>query len=167
MNWRKTILFGCCGSGIGRRDILCGGGSAIFSSLIAGLLGDAKTARAQTISGNVTEDDRATVRVVTENYHLALRPSGKFRNIDGGPFVLPLSDQPPGKVLLSEFGLTMHLETQRGDETRNVLIDFGYSSPTLLNNLDILSIDPAKLDAMVLSHGHYDHFGGMVGFLRE
>ena len=43
----------------------------------------------------------------------------------------------------------------------------GYSSPTLLNNLDILGIDPAKLDAMVLSHGHYDHFGGMVGFLRE
>jgi 7,8-dihydropterin-6-yl-methyl-4-(beta-D-ribofuranosyl)aminobenzene 5'-phosphate synthase len=68
-------------------------------------------------------------------------------------------------VLLSEFGLSMHLETQRGDETRNVLIDFGYSSPTLLNNLDILRIDPAKLDAMVLSHGHYDHFGGMVGFL--
>ena len=59
----------------------------------------------------------------------------------------------------------MHLETQRGDETRGVLIDFGYSSPTLLNNLDILRIDPAKLDALVLSHGHYDHFGGMVGFL--
>jgi 7,8-dihydropterin-6-yl-methyl-4-(beta-D-ribofuranosyl)aminobenzene 5'-phosphate synthase len=68
--------------------------------------------------------------------------------------------------LLSEFGLSMHLETQRGNETRNVLIDFGYSSPTLLNNLDILGIDPAKLDSMVLSYGHYDHFGGMVGFLR-
>ena len=60
----------------------------------------------------------------------------------------------------------MHLETQRGSDTRSVLIDFGYSSPTLLNNLDILGIDPAKLDALVLSHGHYDHFGGMVGFLQ-
>src|SRR5260221_9216304 len=160
------MLFGCCESGIGRRDILCSGGSAIFSSLIAALLGGAKPARAQTISSSVPEVDRATIRVVTDNYHFALSPSGKVGDVEVGRIVFPLSDQPPGKVLLSEFGLSMHLETQRGNETRNVLIDFGYSSPTLLNNLDILGIDPAKLDAMVLSHGHYDHFGGMVGFLR-
>ena len=30
----------------------------------------------------------------------------------------------------------------------------------------ILKIDPSSFDAMVLSHGHYDHFGGMVGFLN-
>lgn len=30
----------------------------------------------------------------------------------------------------------------------------------------ILKIDPACFDALVLSHGHYDHFGGMVGFLN-
>jgi len=160
------MLFGCCGSGIGRRDLLCSGGSALFSSLIAALLGDAKPARAQTISGSVPEVDRATIRVVTDNYHFALSPSGKIGDVEVGRIVFPLSEQPPGKVLLSEFGLSMHLETQRGNETRNVLIDFGYSSPTLLNNLDILGIDPAKLNAMVLSHGHYDHFGGMVGFLR-
>src|SRR5260370_8498798 len=159
------MLFGCCESGIGRRDILCSGGSAIFSSLIAALLGDAKPARAQTISGNVAEIDRATVRVVTDNYHFALSPSGKIGDVEVGRIVFPLSDQPPEKVLLSEFDLSMHLETQRGNETRNVLIDFGYSSPTLLNNIDILGIDPAKLDAMVLSHGHSDHFGPMLGFL--
>ena len=128
------MLFGCCESGIGRRDILCSGGSAIFSSLIAALLGDAKPARAQTISGNVPEVDRATVRVVTDNYHFALSPSGKVGDVEVGRIAFPLSEQPPGKVLLSEFGLSMHLETQRGNEMRNVLIDFGYSSPTLLNN---------------------------------
>jgi 7,8-dihydropterin-6-yl-methyl-4-(beta-D-ribofuranosyl)aminobenzene 5'-phosphate synthase len=152
-------------SGIGRRDILCSGGSAVFSSLIAALLGGAKPVRAQTISGNVPEIDRATVRVVTDNYHFALSPSGNIGDVEVGRVGFPLSDQPPGKVLLSEFGLSMHLETQRENETRNILIDFGYSSPTLLNNLEILGIDPTKLDAMVLSHGHYDHFGGMVGFL--
>jgi len=46
-----------------------------------------------------------------------------------------------------------------------VLIDFGYTPEVLLNNMSILKIDPATFDALVLSHGHYDHFGGMVGFL--
>jgi 7,8-dihydropterin-6-yl-methyl-4-(beta-D-ribofuranosyl)aminobenzene 5'-phosphate synthase len=151
--------------GVGRRDVLCSGGSAVFSSLIAALLGGAKPARAQTLSGSVPEVDRATVRVVTDNYHFALSPSGKIGDVVVERVGFPLSDKPPEKVLLSEFGLSMQLETQRGDETRSVLIDFGYSSPTLLNNLDILGIDPAKLDALVLSHGHYDHFGGLVGFL--
>ena len=70
---------------------------------------------AQTISGNVPEVDRATVRVVTDNYHFALSPSGKVGDVEVGRIVFPLSDQPPGKVLLSEFGLSMHLETKRGE----------------------------------------------------
>jgi 7,8-dihydropterin-6-yl-methyl-4-(beta-D-ribofuranosyl)aminobenzene 5'-phosphate synthase len=49
---------------------------------------------------------------------------------------------------------------------RNVMIDFGYTPEVLLNNLEILQINPATFDALVLSHGHYDHFGGMVGFLN-
>ena len=151
---------GSCESGIGRRDILCSGGSVVFSSLITALLGDAKPARAQTISGSVPEVDRAAIRVVIDNYHFALSPSGRIGDVEVERIGFPLSDKPPGKVLMSEFGLSMHLETRRGNETRNVLIDFGYSAPTLLNNLDILGIDPAKLDAVVLSHGHYDHFGG-------
>ncbi len=47
-----------------------------------------------------------------------------------------------------------------------MLIDFGYTPEVLLNNMAILKIDPSAFDAMVLSHGHYDHFGGMVGFLE-
>jgi 7,8-dihydropterin-6-yl-methyl-4-(beta-D-ribofuranosyl)aminobenzene 5'-phosphate synthase len=152
-------------SGIGRRDILCSGGSAIFSSVVAALLGDSKPVQAQKISGSVPEVDHAAIRVVTDNYQFALSPSGKIGDVMVERVGFPLSDKPPEKVLLSEFGLSLHLETQLGSETRNVLIDFGYSSPTLLNNLEILAIDPNKLDALVLSHGHYDHFGGMVGFL--
>ena len=96
-------------NGIGRRDMLCSGGSVVFSSLITALLGDAKPARAQTISGSVPELDRAAIRVVVDNYHFALSPSGKIGDVEVERIGFPLSDKPPGKVLMSEFGLSMHL----------------------------------------------------------
>jgi 7,8-dihydropterin-6-yl-methyl-4-(beta-D-ribofuranosyl)aminobenzene 5'-phosphate synthase len=79
--------------------------------------------------------------------------------------ILPKDNSNP-RVLLNEWGLSLHLESQRGAENRQVLIDFGWSPQTLLYNMDILRVDPARLDALILSHGHYDHFGGMVGFLQ-
>jgi 7,8-dihydropterin-6-yl-methyl-4-(beta-D-ribofuranosyl)aminobenzene 5'-phosphate synthase len=47
----------------------------------------------------------------------------------------------------------------------STLIDFGYTPQALLNNLDLLAVRPETFDAMVLSHGHYDHFGGLDGLL--
>lgn len=49
--------------------------------------------------------------------------------------------------------------------SRNILIDFGYTSHALLNNMALLGIRPEEFDAMVLSHGHFDHFGGLNGLL--
>ena len=80
-------------NGIGRRDILCSGGSVVFSSLITALLGDAKPARAQTISGSVPEVDRAAIRVVVDNYHFALSPSARSATwrLKGSDFPCPTS----------------------------------------------------------------------------
>ena len=38
--------------------------------------------------------------------------------------------------------------------------------PSTLNNLELLKIDVAEVDALILSHGHFDHFGGLIGFLE-
>jgi 7,8-dihydropterin-6-yl-methyl-4-(beta-D-ribofuranosyl)aminobenzene 5'-phosphate synthase len=75
-------------------------------------------------------------------------------------------DRQPRAALNGEWGLAMYAESHRGDETRHVLVDFGYTPEVLLNNMAILEVDPRSFDALVLSHGHYDHFGGMVGFLN-
>jgi len=61
----------------------------------------------------------------------------------------------------------MHVETRRGTETRNVLVDFGYTPEALKTNIELLGIDSGEPNALVLSHGHYDHFGSLVSFLKQ
>ena len=46
-----------------------------------------------------------------------------------------------------------------------VLFDAGGSGPTLLSNMAALDIDPRTLDAVILSHGHSDHTGGLDAVL--
>ena len=62
----------------------------------------------------------------------------------------------PGRGLLGEHGLAMFLEV--GD--RRILFDTG-AGQTLPANADTLGIDLSRLEAIILSHGHYDHTGGL------
>ncbi|MDY0881530.1 MBL fold metallo-hydrolase [Dongia soli] len=151
-----------------RRHVLCGGGAVVFSAILTTLLSRATAARAASISGSVPEIDKLAVRIVTDSYQFAVAPSPKAQGIDIQHFGWGISsDKPPDRTLISEFGLSMHVETQQNTETRNILVDFGFTPEALVNNTDLVGIDPASLDALVLSHGHYDHFGGLVGFLRH
>ncbi|CAN5133809.1 MBL fold metallo-hydrolase [soil metagenome] len=78
-----------------------------------------------------------------------------------------------GKAVMSrhalngEFGLSILATSRRGDTSAVVLVDFGYSPETVRNNLTLLGIDPTKVDAAVLSHGHLDHYGGFTGFFGQ
>ena len=153
---------------ISRRDVLCGGGAGVLTGVLAALLGDAEPVRAETISGSVPEIDALAVRVVVDSYQFAVAPGRSQEGVAIQHFGWGIrEDRPPGRTLVSEFGLAMHVESRRGTETRRVLMDFGFTPEALINNAELLDIDPSSLDALVLSHGHYDHFGGLVGFLRK
>ena len=116
---------------------------------------------------DVPEVDRLAVRMVTDNVVIQFVPPETRHGvaIERRSRSNTSAEAPPRTALNGEWGLAMHAQSHRGTEERNVLIDFGYTPEVLLNNLSILAIDPADFDALVLSHGHYDHFGGMVGFL--
>lgn len=64
-----------------------------------------------------------------------------------------------------QWGYSVLAKSSAGTTKRAILIDFGYTSAALLNNMALLGAEPETIDAMVLSHGHYDHFGGLDGFL--
>lgn len=61
----------------------------------------------------------------------------------------------------AEHGLSLYIETAR----RRVLADTG-ASDMLIENARILGVDLSTADAVILSHGHYDHSGGILPFSR-
>ena len=63
--------------------------------------------------------------------------------------------------LLAEWGLSMLLDF--GDE--RILFDTGEQG-NLVNNAQILGHDLRQVDRVILSHGHYDHTGGLLKFLQ-
>ena len=71
---------------------------------------------------------------------------------------VPISAKLP---FLGEHGLSMLLEI-RGTQ---VLIDAGQSS-AILNNLSLLDVAPSSIDMIAVSHGHYDHTGGLLQALK-
>jgi 7,8-dihydropterin-6-yl-methyl-4-(beta-D-ribofuranosyl)aminobenzene 5'-phosphate synthase len=50
---------------------------------------------------------------------------------------------------------------------KTILFDTGGDSSTLLDNMSQLQINPQEVDAVVLSHIHGDHVGGLGGFLEQ
>jgi 7,8-dihydropterin-6-yl-methyl-4-(beta-D-ribofuranosyl)aminobenzene 5'-phosphate synthase len=110
--------------------------------------------------------DRLAIRVVTDSYHHAFEPSRTVGDVRIQRVGTTLSKVAAPRTLQNEWGLSLQLESSLSGESRQVLIDFGFTSATLNSNLDVLGVDPGRLDALVLSHGHYDHFGGLVGFLE-
>lgn len=68
-------------------------------------------------------------------------------------------------TLRGEWGYSLLADAMSAGARRRVMIDFGYTPETLASNMALLGVDPGTVDAMVLSHGHYDHFGGLAALV--
>jgi 7,8-dihydropterin-6-yl-methyl-4-(beta-D-ribofuranosyl)aminobenzene 5'-phosphate synthase len=144
---------------IDRRDFLL-----LSSAAFAAQWGLARPAGA-TAAMNVPVVDRLTVKVLTDSSYDTPRPSPskwvKIRRVG----LSAAGDY--RKTLHNEWGLALALESQAGAESRSLLLDFGYTTEALVNNMEIMNVDPARAQGLILSHGHFDHYGGLIGFLQR
>ena len=69
--------------------------------------------------------------------------------------------------LQAQHGLSMLLDLGLGDRRVKLLWDTGATAGVLLDNATALNIDLDHIDLIALSHGHYDHTGGLMAVLQQ
>lgn len=107
---------------------------------------------------NFTEVDKLKVISVIDNYYNSLSldpPCGKRLRISY-----------PFNSVHAEHGLSFFIEACAEGRKGSLMFDFGTDSQVLINNMNLLNISFLRVDSLALSHGHFDHWGGLLGFLR-
>ncbi|HET6690895.1 MAG TPA: MBL fold metallo-hydrolase [Miltoncostaeaceae bacterium] len=70
-------------------------------------------------------------------------------------------------ALRAEHGFSALVTVTDGGRDTRILFDAGRTPDGLVGNMRRLRIDPRDIDAIVLSHGHWDHVTGMEGLARR
>ncbi len=136
------------------------------SAALLAQAGFARSAFAEVFKpGAVPTVDSLSIRVLTDSSYDTPRPgTSKWVKIKRSPLSSAADYR---KVLHNEWGLSLSLESRIGGDTRNLMLDYGYTAQALLNNMEVMGVDGSRVQGMILSHGHYDHLGGMIGFLQK
>lgn len=98
--------------------------------------------------------DRVEITVLVDNYTDMFVPP--TTPVDRR---LPFSTN---RMLLAEHGLSCLVRIFAGNNEHTILLDAGLSRNGLFHNARELGIDLRTAEAVVLSHGHFDHFGGLM-----
>lgn len=138
-----------------RRHLILGSAAAASQAFLP------RFAIAQSVNAPVV--DSLTVRVITDSSYDSPRVgTHKLVKTKRMP---PLGSARRG--FHNEWGLALAIESRVGTETRHTLLDFGFTSQAFANNLAYMGQDPAKFQHFIVSHGHGDHWGGLVGFVEK
>ena len=69
-------------------------------------------------------------------------------------------------ALIAEPGFSALVRIEKAGRRRRLLFDTGVSPNGMVENMRRLAIDPADIEVIVLSHGHWDHVTGIEGLAR-
>jgi 7,8-dihydropterin-6-yl-methyl-4-(beta-D-ribofuranosyl)aminobenzene 5'-phosphate synthase len=66
----------------------------------------------------------------------------------------------------AEHGFSMLIRVLRGRKSVSILFDTGVSADGVVENANRMGIELNEVEYVVLSHGHYDHFGGLISAMK-
>jgi 7,8-dihydropterin-6-yl-methyl-4-(beta-D-ribofuranosyl)aminobenzene 5'-phosphate synthase len=114
--------------------------------------------------------DEVVITTLVDNSFDALLPPGPGvarASFAAGVAAAPQFEQGSTSVgLVAEHGFAALVTVRRGDRTSTVLFDTGLSPTGMTENAARLDVDWSAVQAVVLSHGHFDHAGGFAGLSR-
>jgi 7,8-dihydropterin-6-yl-methyl-4-(beta-D-ribofuranosyl)aminobenzene 5'-phosphate synthase len=67
---------------------------------------------------------------------------------------------------IAEHGFSMLIKVYSGDKSKTILFDTGGSPEVIGENSKRMGLNLNEVDYIVLSHGHYDHFGGLTSAVK-
>ncbi len=140
-------------------------GSAAFAGAAAtGGFACVGSAAARPIEAPVV--DRLAIRILIDSAYDNAFTAKQVNGVSIQP--APRTGVPDVRRLLhNQWGLSLYIESQRAGDPRTLMLDYGYTAEALINNFEITGADPRKIDTLILSHGHHDHYGGLIGFLDK
>ena len=119
----------------------------------------------------LTPVDEVLVTTLVDNVYDALLPGDdRARRVSftAGTAAAPQFEGGTTTVgLIAEHGFAALVSVRRGGTTTTLLFDTGLSPDAMVTNADRLGVDLTALQGVVLSHGHFDHAGGLAGLARR
>src|SRR5437763_703900 len=115
--------------------------------------------------------DAVTVTTLMDNVTDIFMPDqGPARRPPGGSRArMPVSIMEDGDApdpLLAEHGFSVLVTVARNGSEHHLLFDAGTSPDGAVENMRRLGVDPGSIEAIVCSHGHFDHTTGLDGLIR-